>query len=198
MIAALYVATGGCYFGLPDVDPWDQTRDDRRYAGPWPVVAHPPCARWSKLAGLVEHLYGLKRGDDGGCFAAALASTREWGGVLEHPALSKAWVTFGLPFPSRGRWIRGLFDPGWVTEISQVAYGHRAQKRTWLYYYGQAEPPALDWSEPAHSHRVSCLSDHHKATVEVMGKKERSATPLEFRDVLLSIARNARLDGALR
>jgi hypothetical protein len=43
MIAALYVQTGGCYFNLPDVEPWDEARDARKYAGPWPVVAHPPC-----------------------------------------------------------------------------------------------------------------------------------------------------------
>ena len=42
MIAALYVQTGGSYFDLPDVDPYDQDRDARTYAGPWPVVAHPP------------------------------------------------------------------------------------------------------------------------------------------------------------
>lgn len=39
MIAALYVETGGCYFGLPDVDPWDELRDARKYEGPWSVVA---------------------------------------------------------------------------------------------------------------------------------------------------------------
>ena len=33
-IAALYVETGGCYFGLPDVDPWDKTRDSVTAAGP--------------------------------------------------------------------------------------------------------------------------------------------------------------------
>ena len=33
MIAALYVATGGCYFGLDGVDPWDEARDARLYAG---------------------------------------------------------------------------------------------------------------------------------------------------------------------
>ena len=27
MIAALYVATGGAYFNLPDVEPWDIKRD---------------------------------------------------------------------------------------------------------------------------------------------------------------------------
>lgn len=49
MIAALYVQTGGCYFGLPGVDPWDEARDARKYAGPYPVVAHPPCQRWGKF-----------------------------------------------------------------------------------------------------------------------------------------------------
>ncbi len=56
MIAALFVQTGGVYFGLPNVDPWDVKRDARQYAGPWPVVAHPPCSRWCRLAGLVEEL----------------------------------------------------------------------------------------------------------------------------------------------
>ena len=31
MIAALYVETGGVYYGLPDVDPWDEERDARLY-----------------------------------------------------------------------------------------------------------------------------------------------------------------------
>jgi hypothetical protein len=47
-VAALYVATGGCYYGLEGVDPWDAARDARLYAGPWPVVAHPPCERWGR------------------------------------------------------------------------------------------------------------------------------------------------------
>ena len=54
MIAALFVDRRGCYSGLPDVDLWDESRDARLYKGPYPVVAHPPCARWCKLAGLVE------------------------------------------------------------------------------------------------------------------------------------------------
>ena len=31
MIAALFVETNGCYFGLPDVDPWDEARDARLF-----------------------------------------------------------------------------------------------------------------------------------------------------------------------
>lgn len=49
MIAALYVETDGAYFGLEGVDPWDEARDARKYAGPWPVVAHPPCQRWGRF-----------------------------------------------------------------------------------------------------------------------------------------------------
>lgn len=49
MIAALYVQRNGSYAGLPDVDLWDEQRDARKYAGPYPVVAHPPCQRWGKM-----------------------------------------------------------------------------------------------------------------------------------------------------
>ncbi len=80
MIAALFVQKNGVYFGLPNVDPWDEARAARKYDGPYPVVAHPPCARWCRLAGLVEARWGHKRGEDGGCFASALANVRRWGG----------------------------------------------------------------------------------------------------------------------
>src|SRR6266542_1132660 len=53
-VAALYVDPNGVYASLPDVEVWDEARDARLYAGPWPVVAHPPCARWCRLAGFVE------------------------------------------------------------------------------------------------------------------------------------------------
>jgi hypothetical protein len=49
-VAALFVQARGCYYGLDDVDPWGEGRDARLYAGPWPVIAHPPCA----IAGLEE------------------------------------------------------------------------------------------------------------------------------------------------
>ena len=48
-IAALYVETGGWYFNLPGVDPWDEALDARAYPGPHPVVAHPPCQRWGRF-----------------------------------------------------------------------------------------------------------------------------------------------------
>jgi hypothetical protein len=74
VIAALYVQTNGVYYGLPDVDPWDETRDARLYDGPWPVVAHPPCNRWSRLAGVCQEVH--YDGEDGGCFAARSPAVR--------------------------------------------------------------------------------------------------------------------------
>jgi hypothetical protein len=75
--AALYVDPRGPYPKLV-ADWYDAERDARTYAGPWPVVAHPPCGSRSKL----RHLY--KR-DDGDCAPRALEQVRAFGGVLEHP-----------------------------------------------------------------------------------------------------------------
>ena len=147
MIAALFVEPDGIY-ARDGVDVWSLERDARCYTGPWPVVAHPPCARWCLLAGFVEAVYGYKRGEDGGCFEAALRAVRAYGGVLEHPAYTKAWPAHGLPEPVLGTWTRTLFDPGWVTEVWQVAYGHRARKKTWLYYVGRNPPAAMRWGRP--------------------------------------------------
>jgi len=192
MVAALYVEKGGVYWGLPDVDPWDEERDARLYAGPWPVVAHPPCQRWSLLAPLCEARYGYKVGDDGGTFKAALEAVRVWGGVLEHPAETKAWKAFGLARPStKGGWQRCI-DGGWVCQVSQVVYGHKARKRTWLYAHGVTWLPSLDWRDFQGELVVTTCRGETRKGAKEMRKKDRSKTPLPFRDLLLSIARNCR------
>lgn len=189
-IAALFVATDGCYFGIDGIDPWDVHRDARLYAGPHPVVAHPPCARWCRLAGLVEARWGHKRGDDGGCFAAALESVRKYGGVLEHPAYSDAWPAFGLPEPnSHGGWTRSLFDPGWSCHIEQCWYGHKAAKPTWLYSVGCDLPNLLWGKHPNPTHVVGARSNQKTKKQEIK-KSEREPTPHAFRDVLIAMARS--------
>ncbi len=96
MIAALFVETGGCYFGLNGVDPWDNARDARFYRGPYPIVAHPPCERWGRYwHGSPRKPHQYRLGDDGGCFEAALRALVLCGGVLEHPADSHAWDKYG-------------------------------------------------------------------------------------------------------
>lgn len=188
-VAALYADPRGCYAGLPDVDLWDEARDARLYAGPWPAVAHPPCQRWCQMARVIEARYGHRVGDDGGCFAAALAAVRQWGGVLEHPAYSLAWPAFGLARPPvAGGWVRAD-DYGWTCHVEQCRYGHRARKATWLYAAG-CELPELRWGRGEYTHQIGYQDQRGKArNLPTLGKRLASQTPPEFRDVLLSMAR---------
>ena len=196
MVAGLYVDDCGPYIGCPGVWPWTEARDARSYNGPFPVVAHPPCARWSMLAPLVECTHGIPRGEDVGCFLAALRAVRQFGGVLEHPAFSAAWREFGLLRPpAGGGWVRaGLDDDGWTCNVSQRHYGHRATKMTWLYAVG-VRLPALKWGPgPPPELDMSCgfrRRERVRRSVERMGTFERKLTPIPFRDLLLSMARTA-------
>lgn len=192
-IAALFVDPRGIYSTLPGVIPYGlPDKDARDYAGPWPVVAHPPCARWCRLAGLVEARGGHKKGEDGGCFASALASVRLYGGVLEHPAYSDAWKAFGLPRPSgHGQWVQGPCG-GWSAHIDQAWYGHKAKKATWLYAYGNGTLPVLvPRHAPPSGYLVSWCGNHVKSSEKRprIGKKAAAATPPSFAELLLCMAR---------
>jgi hypothetical protein len=191
-VSALFVRADGPYPSLV-VDWWDEARDARLYAGPRRVVTHPPCERWCRIARVVEARYGYRVGDDGGCFESALASVRRWGGVLEHPAWSLAWPRYGLPTPPPRGWQRELFGPGWLTEVSQAAYGHRAQKLTWLYYVGP-DPPSLDWSRPEATALVSFLSNGGGRThLPRLRKREAETSPIGFAKMLVELASLAQL-----
>lgn len=193
-VAALFVQPGGCYFDLPGVDPWDEARDARLYTGSSPVVAHPPCQRWGRFARVNYVRWGGEHnrpGNDGGCFASALASVRRCGGVLEHPAGSYAWGAFGLTAP-RGIGWNDCGGGEWTCEVWQSAYGHRARKATWLYSVG-GRPPELRWGRIAGSHQVGFHDQRGKAANKpTLSRREANATPIAFRDALINIARQSR------
>lgn len=204
-IAALYVQTDGCYFGLPGVDPWDEPRDARLYAGPFPIVAHPPCQRWGRYwmgSPLAVARTGERKikGDDGGCFKAALDAVRRFGGVLEHPADSAAWDAFNLMKPPRsGGWIVADWEGGWTCYVEQGHYGHFSRKPTWL-YAAHCDLPLLQWRQAERRLSPEAIEKfgYEKARrrgimVEVGGggdDRERSATPIAFRDILIGMARS--------
>lgn len=199
LLAALFVEPDGTYYGLDNVDPWDEARDARRYAGPHPVVAHPPCQRWGRFwhgSPAKPHQYRL--GEDGGCFATALTAVRNYGGVLEHPAHSKAWAYFGLAKPAAGKgWTKADTFGGWTCSVEQGHYGHISRKATWLYAVGTGLPE-LNWSKgeqrlhPVALERYGYEKARRKGMMAMIGGKDktriRNATPPEFRDVLLGIA----------
>jgi len=207
-IAALFVRPDSVYKTLSGVDAWDEARDACRWPGGCPVVAHPPCKRWSSMNNLVLVRYPHRadefaHGNDGGLFAFALHQVRAWGGVLEHPAYSRAWARFDLPRPGLGAWQRGICG-GWSIELDQADFGHPARKRTWLYAFGGA-PAVFDRPHVETSRRVRVARtrnddgtwtrrDDHAPTTEIT-HAEADRTPLAFAEWLVDLARCCQADG---
>lgn len=106
-VSVLYVDPRGPYPNLV-TDWWDEKRDARNYAGPNPIVAHPPCGPWGRNA------FACKL-QDKAAFSHALDLVNRFGGVLEHPADSRAFAANGI-------------RPTIV--VDQVRWGHACRKRT--------------------------------------------------------------------
>lgn len=96
----------------------------------------------------------------------------------------------------------GHLRPGWTCYVEQGFYGHPARKGTWLYANG-VELPSLRWGcgeqrlDPVMVERHGYEYARRKGLVSMVGGKRkteiRNATPPEFRDLLLSIARTAQV-----
>lgn len=197
MIAALFVMPDGPYAGRENVDLWDEARNARGYPGPFPIVAHPPCARWGRWwwKGSAGERYE-RPGMDGGLFEAALALVHRYGGVLEHPAGSLAWPAFDLPVPpAAGGWVRHPPSimprpPGWACHVEQGRYGHRAPKPTWLYCVGETQPPALLWGDGGRDHGIIIAEGGSRQSICTrLSRRNRTLTPASFADELIHIAR---------
>jgi len=195
ILTALFVEKNGCYWDIPGIDPWDISRDARLYQGPHPVIAHPPCERWGNFAqgSMLKKTYTL--GDDGGCFQSALNSVLKYGGILEHPAYSRAWPYFGIDAPEKTGWKK-IGTNEWTCQVEQGNYGHRARKKTWLFFVGQKNPPELIWTPCPQRLPEKRLAERGYESarrcgiVANMSRKQRQQTPKLFRDLLIHIARN--------
>lgn len=200
IIAALFVDKEGTYSRVDGVELWHEQLDARSYRGPYKVIAHPPCQRWGKFwHGSTAKPYQFRLGEDAGCFASALTAVRNYGGVLEHPAESKAWRFFGLALPpKKGGWVQADLFGGWTCHVEQGHYGHISRKPTWLYAVG-VHLPDLIWGPSEQRIHPVALERHgyEKArrigVMAMIGGKDktriRNATPDDFRNVLLAMCR---------
>lgn len=181
-VAALYVDPRGPYPAMPGVEAWDERRDARAYAGPHPVVAHPPCGPWGAFA----HMCKNQPRDLG---PLAVEQVRRWGGVLEHPARSKLWHHAGLPLPGQLPDALG----GVTIEVNQVDWGHACMKPTWLYLVGVRLDayPRRPKATPTHGIWFSSFEYAGRAGPRLKGasKEIRRRTPPEFAEFLVSLAR---------
>lgn len=218
-VAALYVDPRGPY-PLLVRDWYGEARDARTYAGPMPIVAHPPCGPWGGL----RHLY---RGTEHDCAPRAVAQVRRYGGVLEHPAKSTLFGPEPLCVEKGGErqhcvhWWEGdapccrcgLDDPlplpgersdrfgGYTISVDQVEWGHVARKKTWLYIVGVgrdvvdtmlAQPP-YPGREPTHwCSGGGTGRGRVPPGVRVCSAQQRRRTPPAFAAWLLELASRCR------
>lgn len=183
-VAALYIDPLGPYPKMPGVECWDESRDARLYAGPHPIVAHPPCGPWSRLRNFCKH-------QPRDCAPLAVEQVRRWGGVLEQPESSTIWRHCGLPLP-------GEFPDefgGWSLELDQVSYGHVARKRTKLYIVGLAPSSVRILTGGTPTHRVA--RDRRRTAIGSLKEcsaQQRRRTPPAFAEFLVELARQCRTD----
>lgn len=181
-VAALYIDPRGPYPRMADVECWDEQRDARLYAGPHPVVAHPPCGPWSRLRMVC-------RNQDASLAPLPVEQVRRWGGVLEHPESSTLWRHCDLPLAG---WFPDRFG-GWTLELDQVSYGHAARKKTKLYIVGVAPSSVRVLTGGTPTHRVA--RDRKRTpigTLKECSAQMRRRTPPAFAEFLVNIARSTR------
>jgi hypothetical protein len=190
-VAALYIDPRGPYPELDGVDCWDEERDARKYDGPHPVVAHPPCGPWSKL----RHLCNEATLATTACGPLAVKQVRALGGVLEHPAHSRLFALGALgrqrslPLPTDGTDSYG----GFTLLVNQVAWGHCCAKPTWLYCVGIDRRLALEGirtgGTPTH---CICTGPRQLKRLPVASKQLKRRTPPLFAQWLVDLARSAK------
>jgi hypothetical protein len=193
-VAALYIDPRGPYPKMPDVFCMGEIEDARTYDGDAPVVAHPPCGAWANL----RH---LSSGAGRDCGPIAVAQVRRWGGVLEQPAGSKLWGHCLLPLPfTEGDGI------GFTLQVEQVAWGHVARKKTWLYIVGVSRSLAVSGVKTggAPTHWVSGGRNQLRKDgkrgggvvppgIKVCSAQQRRRTPPAFAEWLVSLARASKV-----
>jgi hypothetical protein len=117
----------------------------------------------------------------------AVCQVQRFGGVLEHPAASTLWRAAFLPRPGESADELG----GYSVEVCQSWYGHKAEKRTWLYIVGACVPGIqLGLLEPTHyvTNRHG-IRRGHEAYKPELARADREHTPPAFAEFLVSLAR---------
>ena len=181
-VAALFARADSIYKTLPDVDVYDIERDARNFTGGMPVVAHPPCRAWGRLAHMANPRPGEKE-----LAIWSVDQVRAHGGVLEHPAGSSLWKVKPLPEP-------GTFDAwgGWTLVIAQWWWGHKAEKLTRLYICGvlPRDIPDIPYRIGEATHVIAQSNRRQKLRLRPeVTKAEREHTPPALAEWLVELAR---------
>lgn len=117
MISVLCVCPGSNYYKIPGLDLWDRRRDVFNFVNfRNRVIAHPPCAQWSKLRSFAKADQKEKE-LAWYCYQCIIDAGV---GVFEHPAGSSFFRHAGIR-PTHS--------------VNQKWFGFPAEKRTWLWFH---------------------------------------------------------------
>jgi hypothetical protein len=116
MIAVIGVHPKSNYKHFGNLDLYDLHRDGFNFAGDIPVIAHPPCAQWSRLKAFSK--FSAK---DKNLAILCWHYVNQNGGIFEHPAGSSFFDYIGA-------------DRTNLLSVNQSWWGFPATKRTYLYF----------------------------------------------------------------
>lgn len=139
-VAILCAAKKTAYRDIPDLEIYDEIRDARTFPGGMPVVAHPPCRRWTtfgmnmlkaaeKHGNRIPTKEEIDQERELGLFCAQ--QVIENGGILEQPAKSRLFEAAGIPLPGSSQSPNSFSLHVW-----QRWWGYPIKKGTWLYFRG--------------------------------------------------------------
>jgi len=192
-VAVLFARSDSIYKTIAGCDVWDFERDARSWPGGCPIVAHPPCRSWGSLAHFAKPMPGEKA-----LAPWAVEQIRKYGGVLEHPIKSRLWAAANLPLPGDGKDEFG----GWTLPIHQFWFGHKAEKKTFLYIVGCDEPPPLPVIAGRATHVIAAGVRNPDGSRPKKGddlwrpevsEAEREHTPAKLARWLVDLARRCRV-----
>lgn len=177
-VAVLCAARNSVYSRL-GCDTYDEARDAFSFNGGKPVIAHPPCRLFGRLSQFASGT------DSEFCREIILGLwcvrwVQRCGGVLEHPEHSALFQYADLPTPGNS------FGVGFTIEVPQFWFGHRALKRTWLYIVGKTKRQLPEM--PFRLERYTGSGNGHNASVRLMCRTERKATPVGLAEWLIRVA----------
>jgi hypothetical protein len=188
-VAILCCSRSTLYKGLENVDLYDEDRDARTFKGGTPIVAHPPCRRWTtyglNMMGVGNHKIipkdQIQAERDLGVWCAL--QVKKYGGILEQPANSQLWHAANLPVPNS----RENRPDSFSICVHQSRWGLPTHKKTWLYFRG------IDRSLIVLPPRQAVLPGDSKRIWVGDLKHLRSLTTESFAQWLVDLARQAKV-----
>jgi hypothetical protein len=139
MITVLCVQKKSIYKSIDGLDCWDQDRDAYNFTGRNPIIAHPPCAQWSRL-----HHFAFKNEREKNLAFFCFQLIQQNGGIFEHPAGTSFFKRVGVSSQ--------------VISIDQHWFGYPCKKRTYL-YFNKCSPLSFPLNFEAYSRKFSDLSN---------------------------------------